>query len=341
MTPLFVLPLVLFAAPPQVSTTPTEAPLAASAPAIAPEETETKTQPASSTSEGAAPLAGDVPPELSDPLVDPATQPKLEAPPTAHRHYPGDPLEGFNRTMFKIQLGLDKSIYRPLAMGYQHVVPKPARAGLRNFFRNLSEPVVFLNDLLQLKPGRAARTLARFTINTTVGLAGLLDVAASKKVNLRHRNNGFGNTLAYYGVHSGPYLFMPLVGPTTLRDLLGGPVDAAVLPIAVGKPFDDWRYGVSSAVIMGLDVRAESDAELRALLAGAVDRYATLRSVWLQNRAAEISALHAHRKAPAAPPELEDPLRDPANSSTPRAESGAEHQVEEPTAKPVTATSPH
>jgi phospholipid-binding lipoprotein MlaA len=337
----FVLPLVLFAAPPQISPTGTEAPLAASAPAVPPVEVEAKGQPPSSTSAEAPPAAGDVPPELSDPLVDPATQPKLEAQPKAPRHYPGDPLEGFNRRMFKIQLGLDKSIYRPLAMGYQHVVPKPARAGLRNFLRNLSEPVVFLNDLLQLKPGRAARTLARFAINSTIGVGGLLDVAASKRVNLRHRNNGFGNTLAYYGVHSGPYLFMPLIGPTTLRDFLGGPVDAAALPIVVGKPFDNWRYGVSSTVVTGLDVRAESDAELRALLAGAVDRYATLRSVWLQNRAAEVSALHSHRKAPAAPPELEDPLRDPANSSTPQQESGEARHVEGPTASPVTVTPPH
>ena len=287
----------------------------------------------------------DMPPELADPLVDPANQPNLGTQPKAARHYPGDPLEGFNRTMFGIELGLDKSI-RPLAMGYQHILPRPARAGLRNFFRNLSEPVVFLNDLLQLKPGRAARTLARFTINSTVGLAGLLDVAASKGVNLRHRNNGFGNTLAYYGVHGGPYLFLPLVGPTTLRDLLGEPVDGAVLPVAIGKPFNDWRYGVSSAVITGLDMRAESDPELRALFAGAVDRYATLRSVWLQNRAAEISALHSHRKASAPALELEDPLRDPATSNVPPVNSDEglvkfpAHELDGSIASPAIATVP-
>jgi phospholipid-binding lipoprotein MlaA len=222
--------------------------------------------------------------------------------------------------MFRIQFGFDKSIYGPVSRGYQHIVPKPARSGLRNFFRNLTEPVVLLNDLLQLKPGRAARTFARFAINSTVGLAGLLDVAASKDVNLPHRNNSFGNTLAYYGVHSGPYLFLPLIGPTTLRDVLGEPVDAAVLPVAVGKPFTDTRYRIISAVVTGLDQRAQAEPQLRALLGGAVDPYATLRSVWLQERAAEISELHSRSKAPAPPPELEDPLRDPV-SSVPPAES--------------------
>ena len=228
--------------------------------------------------------------------------------------------------MFKIQFGIDKSIFGPVSKGYQHIVPKPARSGLRNFFRNLTEPVVFLNDLLQLKPGRAARTFARFTINTTAGLAGFLDVAASKDVNLPHRNNSFGNTLAYYGVHAGPYLFLPLVGPTTLRDFLGEPVDGAVLPVAVGKPFTDTRYRISSAVITGLDQRAEAEPELRALLGGAVDPYATLRSVWLQNRAAEILDLHSHSKSTGPAPELEDPLSDPASPVRPAANgSNPEH----------------
>ncbi|HEV8408741.1 MAG TPA: VacJ family lipoprotein, partial [Sphingomicrobium sp.] len=311
MTPFFLLPLALLAAPPQPSSILAEAPPVAStmvvASTAATPKSRTDDQPAASTPADAATPIGDTPLELSDPLVDPAAQPNPGTQPKAGHHYPGDPLEGFNRTMFRIQFGIDKSIYGPVSRGYQHVVPKPARSGLRNFFRNLTEPVVFLNDLLQLKPGRAARTFARFTINTTVGLAGFLDVAASKAVNLPHRNNSFGNTLAYYGVHAGPYLFLPLVGPTTLRDFLGEPVDGAVLPVAVGRPFTETRYRITSAVITGLDQRAEAEPELRALLGGAVDPYATLRSVWLQNRAAEISQLHSHSKASAPAPELEDP----------------------------------
>jgi len=320
LTPFFLLPLALLAAQPQASSLLAEAPPAASTATVA-AQNETGSQPTASTGADAATLPGDTPIELSDPLLDPATQPNPGTQPKARHHYPGDPLEGFNRTMFRIQFGLDKSIYGPVSRDYQHVVPKPVRSGLRNFFRNLTEPVVFLNDLLQLKPGRAARTFARFTINTTVGLAGFLDVAASKAVKLPHRNNSFGNTLAYYGVHAGPYLFLPLVGPTTLRDFLGEPVDGAVLPVAVGRPFTDTRYRIASAVITGLDQRAEAEPELRALLGGAIDPYATLRSVWLQNRAAEISDLHSHSKARAPAPELEDPLSDP----------GLQHPVANPT----------
>ena len=313
------MPLALLAAQPE-ALTPATGPAVAPATVVDPPQFRPDNQLASAPVMQAAP-SGPPPgsespsPELADPLVDPATQPNAEAHDKTTHHYPGDSLEGFNRTMFGIQVALDKSIYGPLAKGYQHIVPKPAQSGLRNFFRNLSEPVVFLNDLLQLKPGRAARTLARFTINLTVGLAGLIDVAASKRVNLPHRDNSFGNTLAYYGVHPGSYLFLPLVGPTTLRDFLGGPVDGAVLPLTVGKPFTEWKYKVTSTVITGLDLRARSDAELRALFGGAVDPYATLRSVWLQSRAAEISELHSHRKTPAPIPELKDPLRDPATIS--------------------------
>jgi len=337
LTPSVLLPLALFVAPPQMPPTGIEAPPLAPAPGIGVADTNVP-PPTAAGSDAAAPAA-DIPPELADPLVDPARQPKPGTQPRANHHYPGDPLEGFNRTMFRIQLGLDKSIYRPLAMGYQHILPKPVRGGLRNFFRNLSEPVVFLNDLLQLKPGRAARTLARFTINSTLGLGGLLDVAASKG-NLPHRNNSFGSTLAYYGVHGGPYLFLPLVGPTTLRDLAGGPVDGAVLPVAVGKPFTEWRYKITSTVITGLDLRAESDPELRALFSGAVDPYATLRSVWLQNRDTEIYELHSHGRTPPPTPELEDQLRDPAAPSNPPGEPGA-NRLQEPIAPSVAAPAPN
>ena len=168
------------------------------------------------------------------------------------------------------------------------------------------------SDGLSARPGGRSSDLI---------LLGFLDVAASKAVRLPHRNNSFGNTLAYYGVHAGPYLFLPLVGPTTLRDFLGEPVDGAVLPAAVGSPFTDTRYRISRAVITGLDQRAEAEPELRAILGGAVDPYATLRSVWLQNRAAEISDLHSHSKTRAPAPELEDPLSDP----------GLQHPVADPT----------
>ncbi|HEX7695661.1 MAG TPA: VacJ family lipoprotein [Sphingomonas sp.] len=313
--PLLLPAVALLAAPAQDQTAPAPAPpvVAPAAPAapaapVVPTSPVTASPPASS----AAAI-----PEFADPLTDPETAAPASAGEVPFRATAvdpdrGDPLEGFNRTMFAIHQALDKSIYRPLAMGYQHVVPKPVRSGLRNFFSNLTEPVVFLNYLLQFKFGKAAETLARFTINSTLGVGGLFDIAKTKEFKLPHRDNSFGDTLAYYGVGPGPYLFLPLVGPTTLRDVLGGPLDGAVLPLAVGKPFNDWRYQLSSGVITGLDLRAESDPELRALFSGAVDPYATLRSVWLQHRAAEVDALRHHRDDMRGPSEFDDPLRDPA-----------------------------
>jgi phospholipid-binding lipoprotein MlaA len=346
--PLLLPAVALIAAPAQDQTAPPPAPpvvapatpgVQAAPPAPAPVVTD------SPPADPAAPI-----PEFADPLSDPAAAAPAaagEAPFRATAVDPdrGDPLEGFNRTMFGIHQALDKSIYRPLAMGYQHVVPKPVRSGLRNFFSNLTEPVVFLNYLLQFKFGKAAETLARFTINSTLGVGGLFDIAKTKDFKLPHRNNSFGDTLAYYGVGPGPYLFLPLVGPTTLRDVLGGPLDGAVLPLAVGKPFNDWRYQLSSGVITGLDLRAESDPELRALFGGAVDPYATLRSVWLQNRAAEVDALRHHRVEPRGPSELDDPLRDPgAPAASPSAPSAPELQdpLTDPAAPaPAPAGVPH
>lgn len=244
------------------------------------------------------------------------------APPTAPaetvsqpERTPGDPLEGVNRFMFRVFRGLDKAVLRPVALGYKQIVPRPLRTGIRHVLSNLGEPVVFLNDMLQLRPARALRTFGRFAINTTLGVGGLIDVATPE--NLPHRPNGFGNTLGYYGVKPGPYLFIPILGPSTLRDLAGGTGDGLVLPTVVGSPFDRTDYRIATAVVGGLDTRAERDAELTTLYETSLDPYATLRSVYLQSRAAEIAALKEKgRNLPGsatAPDEtLADPLADPA-----------------------------
>jgi phospholipid-binding lipoprotein MlaA len=341
--PLLLPAVALIAAPAQEQTAPPPAP-----PVVAPAPVIVSPSVIAPVSTAAPP-----PPEFADPLADPEAATPATAGPagageasfqaTAVDPNRGDPLEGFNRAMFGIHQALDKSIYRPIAMGYQHVVPKPVRSGLRNFFSNLAEPVVFLNYLLQFKFGKAAETLVRFTVNSTLGVGGFFDIAKTKDFNLPHRNNSFGDTLAYYGVGPGPYLFLPLVGPTTLRDVLGGPLDGAVLPLAVGKPFTDWRYQLSSGVITGLDLRAESDPELRALFGGAVDPYATLRSVWLQNRAAEVADLRHHRVEVRSPSELDDPLRDPGATTASSPESGA-RELQDPMtdpAAPASAEAPH
>lgn len=238
---------------------------------------------------------------------------RIRAAEPARRAKPkSDPLETFNRSMFRRQQKFDKALFRPAAMGYKRIVPKPVRSGLRQFFSNLSEPIVFLNYVLQLKPGKAVETLVRFSVNSTLGFGGLVDIARMPGIGLKRRDNGFGNTLGFYGVGPGPYLFLPFVGPTSVRDLIGGQGDGLVLPLAVNTPFDRIEYQVPRGVVTGLDLRAESDAELRALFDGAVDPYATLRSAYQQSRQGEIDALHG-RAGASSPPELEDDLIDPVD----------------------------
>ena len=223
-------------------------------------------------------------------------------------HAKGDPWERFNRSMFNFFQKIDRAVFRPVALGLGKVIPKPIRDGLRNFLSNVNEPIVFMNDLLQLKPKRALRTLGRFTLNTAVGLGGLADVA--KLAKLPHRNNTLGNTLARYGVGPGPYIFLPFLGPSTLRDFGGEQTDQIVLPLAVGKPFNRLDWQLATAGFSGLNQRIESDEDLRTLLSGAADPYATLRSVYLQSRLAEIAEIKG--KPSAAPATFDDPLDDPA-----------------------------
>jgi phospholipid-binding lipoprotein MlaA len=282
-----------------------------------------------------APVQGAGSPELSDPLADPANAPASETAVQVDGKTPGDPLEKFNRGMFRRHQKFDRAILRPAAMGYKHAVPKPARDGIRNVFSNIGEPLVFLNFLLQLKIGKAVETLTRFAINSTLGFGGLVDLAKTPGVALPHRPNGLGDTLGFYGVEPGPYLFLPFVGPTTLRDLIGGQAEGLVLPLAVGEPFDQLYYQLPRGVLTGLDRRAESDAELKALFDGAIDPYATLRSVYLQDRQGEIDHLKGRGARRVDAPELGEPLADPAGTGEKPSDAS---ELSDPLADPAEAT---
>lgn len=283
----------------------------------------------------ATPASGASSPELVDPLADPATAPAGPATVQVDGRTPGDPLEKFNRSMFRRHQKFDRSILRPAAMGYKHVVPKPARDGIRNVFSNIGEPLVFLNFLLQLKIGKAVETLTRFAINSSLGIGGLFDLAKTPDIGLPHRPNGLGDTLGFYGVKPGPYLFLPFVGPTTLRDLIGGQGEGLILPLAVGKPFDRLYYQIPRGVLTGLDRRAEADAELKALFDGAIDPYATLRSVYLQDRQGEIDHLKGHGRRAVDAPELGEPLADPAGTGD---KPSSAPELTDPLADPEAAT---
>jgi phospholipid-binding lipoprotein MlaA len=127
-----------------------------------------------------------------------------------------DPIEGFNRAMYTFNDKLDVYLLKPVAKGYRAVAPVPVRKSISNFFSNLHDPMVMLNNLLQGKPGQAASDLGRFLTNTTVGIIGLFDVAT--KIGLPKHNEDFGQTLAVWGVGDGPYLVLPFFGPSNLRD---------------------------------------------------------------------------------------------------------------------------
>ncbi len=207
------------------------------------------------------------------------------------QHPPGDPLQAVNAKSFAVTQAVDEAVVGPVALAYEHALPKPARDGLRNFLGNLHEPVVFLSFLLQLKPGKAAETVGRFAVNSTIGGAGLFDIAKRHPFNLPRRANGFADTLGYYGVKPGPFLFLPLIGPTTVRDLIGNGIDRLVLPLSIGGPFKRLAYTLPVGVLSALDRRANFDEQLHKIRDDSADPYVAARRFYLERRQAEIDGL--------------------------------------------------
>ena len=217
-----------------------------------------------------------------------------------------DPLEGWNRGVYGFNNGLDRAIIRPAAMGYRRAVPAPAREGVRNALSNLASPVLFFNDVLQARPTEATQTAVRFTVNTTVGVLGVFDVASNMGV-YRHRAD-FGQTLGRYGVGPGAYIYLPIFGPSSVRDAVGLAVNAAIDPVNYAR--FDGDIGAKTAVISlnALDVRVALDKDLKELNRTATDPYVATRSIWVQNRnafvlgdkAVDVNALPDFEPAPAA-----------------------------------------
>ena len=207
------------------------------------------------------------------------------------RDSPIDPLADLNAEVFEIGQDFDRVLMKPVADVYQDVLPKPARSGLRNFLNNLGEPIVFLNYLLQLKPGKAFETLGRFAINSTIGIGGLIDVAKDEPFYLPHRRNGFANTLGFYGIDSGSYLYLPIVGATTVRDLVGDGLDLLLLPTAVGSPFNRVEYTAPAGVLRALDRRIELDDQITEIQEESNDPYVAQRDFYLNARQMEIDVL--------------------------------------------------
>lgn len=240
----------------------------------------------------------------------------LSAPMAAFAASPDDPWEPANRSFYFVHNFLDHLFFGAVARGYKAVVPYPVRKGFRNLINNLKEPGIALNDLLQAHPMRAGQTTGRFLVNTTFGLGGLMDLAYD--AGLPHHENGFATTAGRWGIPSGPYLFIPFVGPSSVRDLIGQAADTATDPLA-WTPIQHGEAIYARGVIDGLDRRAEADDQLKAIDDMSTDPYASLRSLYEQNRAAQIQDAKTGVPGSAEPQfdNLGDPTAMPAHGADP------------------------
>lgn len=195
--------------------------------------------------------------------------------------HPDDPWEGFNRKVFAFNDVVDRYALKPVAQGYRFITPDPVETGVGNFFSNLGEIRTTLNSLLQGKGGNAGVSTGRFLINTTVGIGGLFDVAT--RMDITGREEDFGQTLGAWGVGEGAYLVLPLLGPSTVRDTAGLPVDAYTYPLTYVED-DTVRYGLRALQI--IDARAGL-LDQEALISG--DRYSFIRDAYLQQRRFEVN----------------------------------------------------
>jgi phospholipid-binding lipoprotein MlaA len=227
-----------------------------------------------------------------DPLFDEEFDEDLESAPGS---YP-DPLESTNRGVLAFNRQVDKWILDPVTEAYQFVVPKPARNAISRFFLNLGSTKTLVNDCLQLEWKDAGTTGARLVINTSVGVVGLFDVA--ERIGLPGHESDFGQTLALAGTPSGPYLLLPILGPSNVRDGFGafidgffqptyyilGPMNVTLGPVIMQSPGAILIYGGSS----GLTLRDRNFARLKDLESSSVDYYAAMRSGYYQDRVGHI-----------------------------------------------------
>jgi phospholipid-binding lipoprotein MlaA len=207
-----------------------------------------------------------------------------------------DPLEPLNRKTFTLNLLIDRAVFRPVAEVYVTVMPDDARLAVHHMLDNMKEPTLFFDNMLQGEFRRASLTLGRFIVNSTVGFGGIVDVMGINGI--KQQKADFGQTLYVWGGSSGPYLILPILGPSNPRDAIGGAVDSYADPTTIlGKSEDVQDLLVDRFVIAGIDERAGVLDVLDDLEKNSVDFYAQLRSLSQQNRAAELR----RSEAPAVP----------------------------------------
>ena len=226
--------------------------------------------------------------------------------PPGHKPPPQDPWESWNRGVYRINDSVDRAVIKPVARTYVRVVPAPARTGVSNFFANLKTPTVLINDALQGKFVAAANDLGRFVVNTTIGIGGLLDPAT--QMGLDKNDEDFGQTLGHYGVHPGPFVEVPVLGPSDVRDGVGRGVEVFTSPT---------HYINNNYVSYGLDLvgALNTRANLLSLddtLKKVFDPYAFIRDAYLQRRAYLVSDGKVTEE-----PLIDPDTNDPADTPTP------------------------
>lgn len=203
-----------------------------------------------------------------------------------------DPIEPVNRGIFQFNHAIDVVLLKPIAQGYDAVVPERGKVMVSNFVYNIKEPVTFVNSILQADANNSFSTLWRFMLNSTIGIGGLFDVAS--EVGLKNRETGLGDTFAIYGADAGPYIVIPIIGPSNVRDGLGRLGDYFADPVSYTK--DPVFYSVVG--VKTVDARYHSLKIIDDIYAHSLDPYATIRSGYSQRRLAEIkSAIKARQKS--------------------------------------------
>jgi phospholipid-binding lipoprotein MlaA len=212
---------------------------------------------------------------------------------TGPNRTPGDPLEPMNREIFRFNDAVDQSVAVPIAKGYQKVTPHPVRTAISNFFSNLGDLSTIANELLQLKVTNATEDLMRFAMNTTFGIGGLIDFATPAGLPKHHQD--FGLTLGRWGVPTGPYLVLPIFGPSTFRDGIGLAVDVRFNPFNYIEP----AARTPLYIMQFVNTRSNLLGATNILQQAALDKYSFVRDAYLQQRRTRVGAGAA--SAPALP----------------------------------------
>jgi phospholipid-binding lipoprotein MlaA len=239
-------------------------------------------------------------------------------------------MEPFNRKVYAFNETVDKAVLKPAAKGYVAVVPEIVRRGVRNVFNNVGVVVTALNDALQLKGTKVPLDVARFTTNLVFGLGGLIDVASELKI--ENRNEDFGQTLGYWGVPSGPYLTLPLLGASDIRDGSALVVDFFTNPLYYSRADSQVRWGLFALSVV--DTRSNLLGAEKFLETAAVDRYSFVRDAYLQRR--EYLIHDGHPRTSAKPPTQQQKTLKELEEEDERDEPSSETDQQEPGAAPPT-----